>query len=143
MEDCIFCKMFGGEVETRKVYEGKDVIGIVDVAPRFAEGQCVVIHRRHIAHFYDLEDEDLTQLFVGVKAVARKIREAFGIPLVSIFTRGITVPIHSHVIVYPSTGEGPMDRVMAPLLAAEAVRRISPAQLDEIAQRIRTACCLT
>jgi len=139
MEDCIFCKMFTGEVETRRVYEGKDVIGIVDVAPRFAEGQCVVIHRRHVAQFYDLEDEELTQLFVGVKAVARKVREAFGTPLVSIFTRGIAVPIHAHVIVYPSTGEGPLDRVMAAFVAAEAVRRISPVQLDEIAEKIRTA----
>jgi histidine triad (HIT) family protein len=139
MEGCIFCKMFSGEVETRKVYESRDVIGVLDVAPRFAQGQCVVIHRRHVAQFYDLEDEELTQLFVGVKAVAKKIREAFGTPLVSTFTSGIAVPIHSHVIVYPSTGEGPMDRVMAAFVAAEAVRRISPAQLDEIAQKIRTA----
>jgi histidine triad (HIT) family protein len=139
MEDCVFCKMFTGEVETRKVYEGRDVIGILDVAPRFAQGQCVVIHRRHVAQFYDLEDEELTQLFVAVKAVAEKIREAFGTPLVSIFSRGIAVPIHSHVVVYPSNGEGPMDRVMAAFLAAEAVRRTSPAQLDEIAEKIRRA----
>lgn len=139
MEDCIFCKMFTGEVETRKVYEGRDVIGVLDVAPRFAQGQCVVMHRRHVAQFYDLEDEELTQLFVGVKAVAVKIREVFGTPLVSTFTRGVAVPIHSHVIVYPSTGEGPMDKMMAAFVAAEAVRRVSPTQLDEIAEKIRMA----
>jgi len=138
MEDCVFCKMFTGEVETRKVYEGRNVIGALDVAPRFAQGQCVVMHRRHVAQFYDLEDEELAQLFVGVKAVAKKIREVFGTPLVSIFSRGIAIPIHSHIIVYPSTGEGPMDRVMAAFLAAEAVRRTSPGQLDEIAHKLRT-----
>jgi diadenosine tetraphosphate (Ap4A) HIT family hydrolase len=138
MEDCVFCKMFAGEVETRKVYENGDVIGVLDVAPRFAQGQCVVTHRRHVPQFYDLEDEELAQLFVGVKAVARKIREAFGTPLVSIFSRGITVPTHNHVIVFPATGEGPMDRVLVAFLAAEVVRQTTPAQLDEIAEKIRT-----
>jgi histidine triad (HIT) family protein len=138
MEDCVFCKMFTGEVETRKVYEGRDVIGVLDVAPRFSQGQCVVAHRRHVAQFYDLKDEELTELFVGVKAVAKRIREAFGTPLVSIFSRGITVPTHNHVIVFPATGEGPMDRVLVAFLAAEVVRQTTPAQLDEIAEKIRT-----
>ena len=76
MQDCIFCKIFSGEAPARKVYESPDVIGVVDIAPLFGEGQCVVIHRRHVGQFYDLEDEELAQMLLGVKAVARKIREA-------------------------------------------------------------------
>ncbi len=139
MEDCVFCKMFTGEVETRKVYEGGDVIAVLDVAPRFAQGQCVVMHRRHVAQFYDLEDEELTQLFLGVKAVSKKTKEAFGTPLVCTFSRGVGIAIHSHVIVYPSNGEGPMDKITDAFAATEAVRRTSPSQLNEIAQKIRTA----
>jgi histidine triad (HIT) family protein len=139
MEDCIFCKMFTGEVETRRVYEGRDVMGVLDIAPLFAQGQCVVIHRRHVARFYDLEDDELAQLFVGVKAVAGKIRDAFGATHVSIYSRGMRISDHSHILVYPSTGEGPMDKVMAALVAALALRAVSPTQLDEIAQKIRTA----
>ena len=139
MEDCIFCKMFTGKVETRKVYEGRDVIGVLDIAPLFAQGQCVVIHRRHVARFYDLEDEELAQLFVGVKMVARKIREAYGAAHVSIFSRGLRISDHSHILVYPSTGEGSMDKMMAAIVAALTLRGTSPAQLDEIAEKIRTA----
>jgi len=139
MEDCVFCKMFTGELEARKVYEGRDVIGVLDVAPRFAQGQCVVAHRRHAPQFYDLEDEELAQLFVGVKAVAKKIGAAFDTPIVSIFSRGITVPTHNHVLVFPATGEGPIDRVLVAFLAAEIVRQTTPDQLDEIAEKIRTA----
>ncbi len=139
MEDCVFCKMFTGEVEARKVYEGRDVIGVLDIAPRFARGQCVVAHRRHVPQFYDLEDEELAQLFTGVKAVAKKVGAAFDTPIVSIFSRGITVPTHNHVLVFPATGEGPIDRVLVAFLAAEIVRRTTPGQLDEIAEKIRTA----
>ena len=139
MEDCVFCKMFTGEVEARKVYEGRDVTGVLDIAPRFAQGQCVVAHRRHVPQFYDLEDEELAQLFTGVKAVAKKVGAAFDAPIVSIFSRGITVPTHNHILVFPATGEGPIDRVLVAFLAAEMVRQTTPVQLDEIAERIRTA----
>lgn len=139
MEECVFCRMFTGEVETRRVYESKDVLGVLDIAPLFGQGQCVVIHRRHEAQFYDLEDEELTQLFVGVKAVARKIREAYGATHVSIYSRGMRISDHAHILIYPSTGEGPMDRMMGAFVAALALRGISPAQLDEIAEKIRKA----
>jgi histidine triad (HIT) family protein len=139
MEDCIFCKMFTGEVPTRKVYEGGDVIAILDIAPLFGQGQCVVIHRRHVGQFYDLDDEELAQLFAGVKAVARKLREAFGAAHVSIFSRGMRISDHSHILVYPSTGEGPMDKMMAAVVAAMTLRGTAPSQLDGIAEKIRTA----
>ena len=139
MEDCVFCKMFTGEVETRKVYEDRDVIGVLDMAPRFAQGQCVVAHRRHVPQFYDLEDEEAAQLFVGVKAVSKKIGEAFHTPIVSIFSRGISVTTHNHILVFPATGEGPIDRVLGAFLAAEIVRQTTTAQLDEIAEKIRKA----
>ena len=139
MEDCVFCKMFAGEVETRKVYEAKDVIGVLDVAPRFAQGQCVVAHRRHVPQFYDLEDQEVAQLFLGVKAVARMIGDALHTPIVSIFSRGISVATHSHILLFPATGEGPIDRVLGAFLAAEMVRQTTPDQLDEIAEKIRKA----
>jgi histidine triad (HIT) family protein len=139
MEDCIFCKMFTGEVPTRKVYEGGDVIAILDIAPLFGQGQCVVIHRRHVGQFYDLEDEEVARLFAGVKVVAGKIREAFGVPQVSIFSRGARISDHSHILVYPSTGEGPVDKMMAALVAALTLRATPQSELDAIAERIRKA----
>ncbi len=139
MGDCVFCKMFTGEVPARKVYEGQDVIGILDIAPLFGRGQCVVIHRRHVDHFYDLEEEEVAQLFAGVKAVARKIGAAFGAPHVSIFSRGMRISDHSHILVYPSTGEGPVDKMMAAFVAALTLRGTPGPELDEIAEKIRTA----
>ena len=139
MADCIFCKMFTGEVETRKVYEDKNVMGIVDIVPLFGQGQCVVMHRRHVGQFYDLDDGELAELFMGVKAVAGRLREAFGVAQVSIFSRGMRISDHCHILVYPSTGEGPMEKMVAAVVAALMLSGISPAQLDEVAEKIRKA----
>lgn len=139
MADCVFCKMFSGEVPTRKVYESRDVIGILDIAPLFGPGQCVVIHRRHVGQFYDLEDQEVAQMFAGVKAVAGKIRKAFGTPHVSIYSRGVRISDHSHILVYPSTGEGPMDKIMAGVVAALTLRGTAASDLDAMAEKIRTA----
>lgn len=139
MPDCVFCKMFTGEVPTRKVYEGRDVIGILDIAPLFGPGQCVVMHRRHVGQFYDLEEEEVARLFSGVRAVAGKIREAFGAPHVSIFSRGMRISDHAHILVYPSTGDGPMDKMMAAFVAALTLRGMPPSELDAMAERIARA----
>jgi len=139
MNDCIFCKMFTGEVEFRKVYEDKDILGILDIQPRFAQGQCLVLHRRHVAQFYELEDEEIAQLFKGVKAVAEKLKKATGAEFVSLFARGISIPIHAHIIVFPSTGQGPIEMIMGGLLAYEGVKNVTPSQLDEMAKEIGAA----
>jgi len=136
MDDCIFCKMFTGEVESRKVYESKDVLGVLDIQPRFARGQCVVIPRKHVAQFYKLEDEELSELFKGVKVVAQKIKKAFDIEIVGLFSRGTSVPIHTHVIVYPATGEGPVDIIFAGFRAIRELQNTSTSELDGIAERI-------
>lgn len=88
MSECIFCKISQGIIKTRKVYEDEDVIGILDINPRFAKGQCVVIPKKHVEQFYDLNDVEVSKLFRGVSLVARKIKKAFNVDYVSIFTRG-------------------------------------------------------
>ena len=139
MNGCIFCKMFTGEVDFRKVYDGKEVLGVLDIQPRFARWQCLVIPRRHVAQFYELEDEEIAQLFKGVKAVAKKLKKAVDTPLVSIFARGMSIPIHAHIVVFPASEEGPLDKIMAGLLAYEQLKAVTPSQLDAMAERIRTA----
>ena len=59
VSNCPFCKIFSGEIQTRKVYEDENTIAIIDATPRFAESQCVVIHRKHVEQFYELEDDEI------------------------------------------------------------------------------------
>jgi histidine triad (HIT) family protein len=109
--DCIFCKIIEGEASSRKIYEDEEVLAILDIVPRFAEGQCLVIPKRHVEYFYDLNDDELARLFKVVKFVANKIEQAFGRGNVAMLARGRTVS-HAHIVLFPSTGEGVLDKFM-------------------------------
>jgi len=131
--------MFTGEVETRKVYESVNVLGILDIQPRLAAGQCLVIHRKHVPQFYELDANEIAELFQGVKVVAEKLKRTFNSPQVSLFARGLSIPIHAHIVVYPSTGQGPLEKVMAGFMALDRLRCTTPDQLDEAARKINQA----
>lgn len=139
VNDCPFCRTFTGELQTRKVYEDENTVGILDTRPQFAVGQCVVIHRRHVAQFYDLDDDEIAQLFKAAKIVANKVKKAYNPDFVCLFARGQTIP-HAHVLVFPSSPLGVLDGflnslITCHLLTAESV----DSKLDEVAEKIREA----
>ncbi len=83
-EDCILCKIARHEIESRTIYEDQYTVGVLDIKPRFAKGQCVVFPKKHVARVYDLEDEDALWLFKGIKVVAKKIEKLFNPEHVSV-----------------------------------------------------------
>lgn len=136
---CIFCQIINGEASSRKLYEDEKAIAILDAVPRFAPGQCLVISKRHVEQFYDLDDDEVAQLFKVVKIVARKLKEAFNAKRVCIFTRGGTVP-HTHVILFPSSDDSVFDKFIDTLITFAIFSREGTAdKLDAVAQRIREA----
>jgi len=137
--DCPFCKIFTGELQVNKVYEDENTVAIVDNNPRFSEGQCVVIHKRHVDQFYQLEDDELAGLSKAVKSVANKIKKAFNSRFVSTFTRGQSVP-HVHVIIFPLSE---LDALSSYLESTQRliqlIKKTDAKRLDEIARLIREA----
>jgi histidine triad (HIT) family protein len=57
MEDCIFCKIIGGQIPATKVYEDEDVLVFKDIDP-VAPTHLLLIPKRHIATFNDIGPED-------------------------------------------------------------------------------------
>ncbi len=57
MNDCIFCKIAAGEIESEVVYEDKRVIAFNDIEPQ-APVHCVIIPKKHISTLLDLKEED-------------------------------------------------------------------------------------
>jgi histidine triad (HIT) family protein len=139
-EECIFCKIIEGEGSARKLYEDKATLCILDIAQvisdkgSFIPGRCLVIPKRHVASFYDLEDKEAGQLFVAAKRAARKIKSAFDPDFVTVFIRGQQIS-HAHIILQPS-GEGdPLDRLFSGM---RSTFKLAPAELlDDMAQKIQ------
>ena len=121
------------------MYENDNALGILDIGQVFGmdgeiiPGRCLVISKRHVRHYHDLEDEEAGQLFIAAKALANKIKRAFNPEFVTIFIRGQRVP-HVHIILQPSTEGDPVDSIFRQV---RQYFKVAPDDLlDEIAQKI-------
>ncbi|MEA3254525.1 MAG: HIT domain-containing protein [Candidatus Altiarchaeota archaeon] len=130
-EDCILCKIVNGEIKSWTVYEDDFSVGILDVNP-CVKGHCLVIPKKHVERFYDMDEEDLGRLFSTVKIVANKIKKAINPDFVCIFIRGGRVS-HLHVAVFPSMKNDSLSGF--PQSSFEKIT----VNLDEVAERIRNA----
>jgi len=137
--DCVFCKIAHHEIESRIVYEDERTLGILDMRPRFAKGQCVVFPKKHVIHIYDLEEDDVVWLFRGVKVIAKKIEKLYNPEHVAIFVRGRTVS-HAHALLFPTfpVEEDMLSQFLKPMMLYNPLSQISEAELDEIASKLRS-----
>jgi histidine triad (HIT) family protein len=138
-EECIFCKIIEGEASARKLYEDETTLCILDIGQvvsdkgDFIPGRCLVIPKRHIAWFYDLDDEEAGQLFVVATAMARRLKQAFNPDFVTVFIRGQRVS-HAHIILQPSGEDDPLDRLFSSM---RSTFKLAPAELlDDMTQKI-------
>lgn len=64
MEECIFCKIVKGELNSERVFEDERFIVIKDVNPK-VEGHLLVLPKEHYGNFFDLP-RNLHGEFLGV-----------------------------------------------------------------------------
>ena len=68
-EDCIFCKIAKGEIDSKKVYEDEDFFGILDINPK-AEGHTLIISKKHFKNVLDVPSSLGSEFLDAVKKVA-------------------------------------------------------------------------
>ena len=72
-EDCIFCKIINGDLNTEFVYENEHVVVFKDINPK-APIHLLVVPRVHVASLNELEDKNLMgELLSAVKETTKKI----------------------------------------------------------------------
>ena len=137
-QSCTLCDIACSKVDSRKIYEDEHTIGVLDIKPRFAKGQCVVFPKKHIEHINDLQDEEVVYLFKAIKEVANKIDKLYKPEHVAIFVRGRTFP-HIHVLLFPTLPitDDIFSHFFRALALYEPLARISEAEFDEIAENLR------
>jgi histidine triad (HIT) family protein len=57
MADCIFCKVAEGEIESKKVYEDKDIVAFQDIN-KMAPVHILIIPRKHIPSLLTISSDD-------------------------------------------------------------------------------------
>ncbi|KKR80404.1 MAG: HIT family hydrolase, diadenosine tetraphosphate hydrolase [Candidatus Daviesbacteria bacterium GW2011_GWA1_41_61] len=109
MEDCIFCKIIKGEIPAAKVYDDDKYLAFLSIAP-INPGHTLVISKRHIGYFFDLEDQEIGDIMVVSKNIAQVLKKAFNPQTgkIGIMVAGGEVP-HTHVHLIPMDHETDLD----------------------------------
>ncbi len=137
---CIFCEIVAGRATSHKVYEDDLSLGILDINP-FTEGHCLMIPKRHVPWWHDLNDREIESLFKGARTVAKKMLKEYKIDFVCMYARGRRIP-HTHLFLVPTAAGDVLDRFFNALekfqeSPPELVRHRSAAALKRTAQRLR------
>lgn len=75
MEGCLFCKIAGGEIPSRKVYEDELVYAFYDIDPQ-APVHVLIIPKKHIRGADALMPEDaevLSAMFAAAQGIAKEL----------------------------------------------------------------------
>ena len=74
-DDCIFCKIAAGEITSRKIYEDKDLIAIMDLNPT-SKGHSLIIPKEHCTNIYDIDEDIAAKVMKTAKKLATKMTVA-------------------------------------------------------------------
>jgi histidine triad (HIT) family protein len=125
----VFSKIIAGEIPCYKIAESENHLAFLDVFP-LAKGHTLVIPKKETDYIFDLKDEELSQLHLFAKKVARAIEKAIPCKRMGITVIGLEVP-HAHIHLIPLNNVNDMNfsRPKLTLLKEE---------LDALAVQIRS-----
>lgn len=107
-EGCVFCDIVSGRLPCYLVKESKLSMCILDIYP-LQEGHCLVIPKRHVPFWHQLNEEETSDLFNLSRTVSLKLIDIFKADLITIYARGRRIP-HTHIFLIPTFSKDPIDR---------------------------------
>ncbi|MDF2609915.1 MAG: hypothetical protein K0R92_1389 [Lachnospiraceae bacterium] len=102
--NCIFCKIIGGEIPALTIYEDDLFKAILDISPA-AKGHTVLIPKKHFANIYELDEEVAAKALTVAAKVARGLKEELNCDGINIVQNneeaaGQTI-FHFHIHIIP------------------------------------------
>jgi len=76
-ENCIFCKIIGGQIPSTTIYEDDDFKVILDISPA-AKGHALILPKGHYANIYELPDDLAGKVMILAKKLATHMTEKLG-----------------------------------------------------------------
>lgn len=96
-----------GEIPCYKVAENDKFFAFLDINP-VNWGHTLVVPRREVDYIFYLDDEELAEMMVFAKRVAKAIKAAMPCRKVGVTVLGLEVP-HAHIHLVPLKTEGDMN----------------------------------
>ena len=123
----VFSKIVAGEIPCHKIAEDDRFMAFLDVFP-LVKGHTLVIPKQEVDSIFDLPTEDLKDLHVFARDVAKMIERAMPCRRIGMTVIGLEVP-HAHIHLMPINGVADMNFERPKLT-------LSQDELSEIAARI-------
>lgn len=95
----LFTRIVNGEIPCHKIAENDKFLAFLDIMP-LAEGHTLVIPKKEVDYFFDLDDDHLSEINLFAKEVAAKIKAAIPCQRIGVAIIGLEVP-HAHVHLVP------------------------------------------
>ncbi len=103
----IFSRIINGEIPCYKIAENDRFFAFLDINP-LMEGHTLVVPKHETDYIFNIEDDELGQMMVFAKQVAKKIEKAIPCKRIAAAVIGLEVP-HAHIHLVPITKEGDLD----------------------------------
>ena len=123
----IFSRIIAGEIPCYKVAEDDRHFAFLDINP-LTKGHTLVVPKREVDYIFDLEDDELQQMIVFAKRIARKIKSKIECKKVAMVVLGLEVA-HAHIHLIPINTENDVDFHREKL-------KLSPEEFTVIAERL-------
>lgn len=125
----IFTQIIKGEIPSHKIAEDERHIAILDVRP-LVNGHALVIPKREVDYYFDLDDAEIAALNAFAKRVAAAIYREVPCLRVGVAVIGLEVPhVHMHLV--------PLNQMKDIDFQKEKLDP-GPVALEKLAKRIRT-----
>ena len=139
--NCIFCGIVARRAPAHIVDENERALALLDINP-LAAGHTLVISKRCVPWWHDLDEDEIVSLFTLAHRVAKRMGSAFDPDFVCLYARGRRIP-HTHIVLVPSRAGDVLDGVFNALErfqesppALAALR--DPAALAAAAERMKS-----
>ena len=125
----IFTKIIEREIPGRFVYEDEVCVVFLTIEP-LTPGHCLVVPRKEVPTWLDLDDATRDHLFAVAQKMGRAVVQAFGAPMATLMIAGFDVP-HTHLHVVGAANAGEMNFALA--------ANPGDAALDNAAKKLKLA----
>lgn len=126
----IFSKIIAGEIPCHKVAENDHFLAFLDIMP-LKRGHVLVIPKTETDYIFDIEDQELSEMIVFAKKVAKRIEKEFTCNRIGVAVIGLEVP-HAHIHLIPIN-------TMDDMNFANPKLQLEQEELADIANRLREA----
>ena len=103
MENCVFCKIINGEIDSAKIWEDDEFVAILDANPN-TKGMALVLTKKHYnSDVFDMPGDVYRRFFEAARKVAKVLEKSLKVKRTVLAAEGTGVN-HAHLKLYPLYG---------------------------------------